>query len=312
MREFIGVTHLPRISRSLKREALILDRIGIYDYKKDIDVWVKRFNQELLNELEWLSDQGLIFELDDTYIHSLPKDWEPKTALTAGLAEIVERGIRVNKQWDDLVEKDDGSQSHKQAILKIAQEGFHIKNEINDVFSRIVSVRLRELEGLDTFPLCYNERLPVGNRVISQANVIRIVLRALPIPDDTTSWEQILEYRSDPDSFGKFLALRRWMTDVAKAELPEKEIEDNLEWLVYDYERHLKLHKLKAQMGVFESIVTVGPEFLENMVKINWGKAAKLLFFLKHRKVDLMEAEMKAPGSEVAYIIKSREQFKPS
>ncbi|MBA2732392.1 MAG: hypothetical protein H0U54_05825 [Acidobacteria bacterium] len=180
---------------------------------------------------------------------------------------------------------------------------------INDVFSIIRCIQLRELEGLDAFPLFYPERFPRVGQIANKADVILIVVNALPVPDEKTSWEQIIEYRSDPESFGKFLALRCWMTEVAKSNLSIREVEESLEWLLYDYQRHLKLHKMKVNIEAFETMLTVGAEFLENLVKINWGKAAKLLFTFKHRKVELLEAEIKSPGSEVAYILESRKQF---
>lgn len=62
-------------------------------------------------------------------------------------------------------------------------------------------------------------------------------------------------------------------------------------------------------LGAFETVLPVGAEFIENIVKLNLGKAAKQLFTFKHRQIDLMEAEIKSPGSEVAYILHSREKF---
>lgn len=44
---------------------------------------------------------------------------------------------------------------------------------------------------------------------IGRLNVLKIVLGAFPEPDESTSWEQIIEFRSDPDSAGQVLALRR-------------------------------------------------------------------------------------------------------
>lgn len=62
--------------------------------------------------------------------------------------------------------------------------------------------------------------------------VIRIVLNALPVPDEQTSWEQIIEYRDDPDSQSKFLDLRNWMTEIARNELTPNEAEEKLEYLL--------------------------------------------------------------------------------
>lgn len=42
------------------------------------------------------------------------------------------------------------------------------------------------------------------------------------------------------------------------------------------------------------------------MARFKWGKAAQALFSLKRRGVALLET---APGNEVAYIVKARENF---
>ena len=38
-------------------------------------------------------------------------------------------------------------------------------------------------------------------------------------------------------------------------------------------------------------------------------KAAQRLFRVKHRKIDLMEAEIGAPGREISYIIRAQDEF---
>ena len=54
---------------------------------------------------------------------------------------------------------------------------------------------------------------------------------------------------------------------------------------------------------------TCPAEFLGDLVSFKWGKAAEALFSLKRRRVALLEGELAAPGSEVAYIVKARETF---
>jgi hypothetical protein len=139
--------------------------------------------------------------------------------------------------------------------------------------------------------------------------VIQLALKSLPIPDESTSWEQIIEYRSDPDSRSKFLALRHWMSEVARAELAPAEVEEKLEYLIDQYQKHMRLHRMKTNVGTLETIVTTGAEFLGDLVSFKWGKAAEALFSLKRRQVALLEGELTAPGNEVAYIVKARETF---
>jgi hypothetical protein len=317
MREFVGVTYIGRISSSLKREALVFNRIGVF--MSGVDRYL-RLDPQFLAELEWVQAQNIAFGIDPPV---RPEKIQSKTdALTATgwianvhgernflQAELLklEVGLKIN----DLADRPDTRELlQKLNDLKQRVEGHRI-NCFNmfDIFCRVFCRNLQITNGIDAFPLNYNEELPSELQVANKADVIRIVIKALPMPDADTPWEQILEYRSDPNSFEKIFALRHWINQTAKAGLSQREVQDNLEWLVFDYERHLKLHKLKTNLGAFETIVTVGAEFLESLAKVNWAKAARLLFTFKHRKVELLEAEMKSPGSEVAYILETRNQF---
>ena len=76
-----------------------------------------------------------------------------------------------------------------------------------DIFCRVFCRNLQITNGIDAFPLNYNEKLSSESQVANKADVIRIVIKALPIPDANTPWEQIIEYRSDPGSFEKVLRL---------------------------------------------------------------------------------------------------------
>jgi len=69
------------------------------------------------------------------------------------------------------------------------------------------------------------------------------------------------------------------------------------------------MHKMKTKKGVLETFVTVGAEIAEDILKIKWGRLAKLLFTVSGQKLELMEAEMNAPGRDIAYLIHAREAF---
>ena len=58
-----------------------------------------------------------------------------------------------------------------------------------------------------------------------------------------------------------------------------------------------------------ETLVTTTAEVAESLVKFKWSKLAKKLFEVRHKRIDLMKAEMALPGREVAYIVKARESF---
>ncbi|MGH9903111.1 MAG: hypothetical protein ACRD68_14990, partial [Pyrinomonadaceae bacterium] len=68
------------------------------------------------------------------------------------------------------------------------------------------------------------------------------------------------------------------MNEVARAKLPPAEVEEKLEHLINDYQEHMKLHELKVNKGALETVVVARMEFLEDLVRVKWGKIAKGLF----------------------------------
>ncbi len=68
-------------------------------------------------------------------------------------------------------------------------------------------------------------------------------------------------------------------------------------------------HRLKTSISFVDVFLISSVELLEDIVKINWSKIAKGALSVKKRKIELMEAEMKAPGRECAYVFDAREKF---
>jgi hypothetical protein len=183
-------------------------------------------------------------------------------------------------------------------------------NSLSANLTRLFSIQLREVDQLDAYPILPDEFASFeANRYSTKHDVVRIALAALPIPDDQTPWEQIIEYRSDPASQDRFLDLRNWMTEVARGDLTPPELEEKLGYLLSRYRRHIEVHKMKSNTTTFETVVVTTAEVLGNLASFQWGKAAQGLFSFKHRKVDLLEGELTAEGSEVAYIMKTRNVF---
>ena len=50
-------------------------------------------------------------------------------------------------------------------------------------------------------------------------------------------------------------------------------------------------------------------EVIENIVKFQWSTAAKAIFDFQHQHLALLEAEIKVPGRERAFISRVRESF---
>ena len=67
------------------------------------------------------------------------------------------------------------------------------------MLSRFASVILRR-DGINAFPILQNRR-QIGDVFPSGgAPVLEVVLKSMPIPDDETPWEDIIEFRNDPEN----------------------------------------------------------------------------------------------------------------
>lgn len=58
-----------------------------------------------------------------------------------------------------------------------------------------------------------------------------------------------------------------------------------------------------------EAYVIPALELVEDLVRFKWSKIAKGAVVVKKRNLELLEAEMKAPGRECAYVFDARRTF---
>lgn len=289
MSEIIGVKSLLNAFKNkvegLKRELLLFDKIAIDRVESFFQVG-RQQNHDLVREIRWLYEQELVIAGPNLFNSSIRKDATLQLEL----------------------------QPIKKLELEAAKGKLKTPEEIGrmlllmELHTRLLSLVLNRQSGMEAYPLLLVS-LSDGPRRTEKQDVLEIVLNQLPVPSENTPWEHILEFREDPDSKSKFLALRNWASDMSHSDFTVLEIEQKLEYLLDQYERHLKLHKMKINKGVLETVVVSVAETAEELIKFKWGKLAQSLFALKHRKVNLLEGELTAPGSELAYIIKTKETF---
>jgi hypothetical protein len=340
MEEFVGVvdhfllTDGERLSVSpLKQQALVFNRLAVPQLRM-VFLRKKRTgtkNAEALAEMQWLYENGIILDQQiNPYVLPASREHEKEMEATLqhtfgmlsvlfgdNLSESSEtKNNEVSTLNEDEIEKIFEKIMNLPEFRKVKDSGvFKSPEFLNEARSmtmhqaRMLSIELREVHGLDAHPVLSTTIPKASQSVALKSDIIRITLNSLPIPDDSTSWEQIIEYRNDPDSQSKFLALRNWMSEVARAKLTPAEVEEKLEYLLDQYQLHLKLHRMKTNTGTMETIITTGAEVLGDLLSFKWGKATEVLFSLRKRQVALLEGELTSPGNEVAYIIKARETF---
>jgi len=137
--------------------------------------------------------------------------------------------------------------------------------------------------------------------------VLEVALKALPAPDASCAWDDILNFKTELHD--KQWGFRRFLRTLALKQQTEAEVSDEIEWMVNEYSKAMKVHNLKASPAFFEAYVIPGLELIEDIVRLKLSKIAKGVMVVNKRKVELLEAEMKAPGKECAYVFEARKKF---
>src|SRR5262245_13713485 len=323
MKETIGVrSYVVLFSPQLiKRDALMFRKIGVIECEKLIGI-ADTLSPETAAELRWLVEQGIVFDLQPQVLfESNSLDDQTKKILDDS-AEIIKqywKSIGQSNFFEELrpyAEKEGLLQGEGLKLFELAAKKPEYLKQWTTVLVagefilRPLSAYHRNNKHFDAYPL-FNSAFPeLAQESASMVDVIDITINQIPIPDDSTSWEQILDFRNDPDTEIKFRRFRAWMNEIARAKLTPKEIEDKLAWLLDEYQQHMKLHRMKTKVVSLETIIVSLAEFAEDLVKLKLGKLAKVPFAIRQRKVALLEGELKSAGREIAFISKAQETFR--
>ena len=136
----------------------------------------------------------------------------------------------------------------------------------------------------------------------------QIILKSFPTPPEGMPWQDLLAFRNDPETKSHLRRLRIWLRQRASesARTPA-EWKDEIEELVHQYRSYMKVQHRKFGETTLSTILVAGAEVLKNAASPNFGEAIKNIFEIRTRRLDLTEAELAAPGRELAFITKAQE-----
>jgi len=168
--------------------------------------------------------------------------------------------------------------------------------------TRMAAVQLRNLNNLDAHAVVSNEftSLEQDDEDPNRRDVLQILIDGLPLPDKEVSWEQIIDYRSDPNSLNRFLDLRNWISDIAGGKFTSLEAEQRLEPVLKRFRKQMEIHQMKTVSTTLAAFVTTSPHVIRNLLSYPGG--TKVCFFA-HRKLVLLEGEALSDISEVAFVL---------
>jgi len=168
--------------------------------------------------------------------------------------------------------------------------------------TRLVAVQLRNLNNLDAHAVLSSEfnSLEEDDEHPNSRDVLQILITGLPLPDKDVSWEQIIEYRSDPNSLNRFLDLRNWISDTAHGRLTPLEAEQRLEPVLNRFRKQAEIRQMKTVDTTLVASVTTSPDIVRNLLSYPGG--TRLCYFAR-RKLVLLEGEALSEVSEVAFVL---------
>jgi hypothetical protein len=317
MRPLEGVIDRSRLSEPdvLKKYSLFFDKVhllqvsglhGFYDmlHKSGI-IDERRTNAEL----QFLEDQGFISGIDEAayqdllnkLVHSgiLEKDWRLNQLFHAHISYGNIISLAISEEFGP-----NSDRSRPEARNKKPD----ISENFSDSFVRITSLVLALQGGqTDLVPICFGEPEIDGFEDEQLQTVWSVGLDQFPTPGPGSAWEDILNFKAEMHD--KEWHFRRFLHSMLAKKQSEAEIRDDIEWTLNEYTKAMKIHHLKAGNSFVEVYVIPVIEFAEDLAKFNWSKIAKGAVSVRKRQVELMEAEMKAPGRECAYVFEAQKRF---
>lgn len=158
--------------------------------------------------------------------------------------------------------------------------------------------------------------LPIVNSLASYqqqkspCSVAHFILGQLPVPDENTPWEQVLDFRADTEVKRQYYALINWINQVGQKEMPLSHIVDEYNHLYSQYLNQYSLHKMNSRLTTMELIVTTGIDFISSIAQQGYVSALKDLLTIRKKQVALLKEEKDIEGRELAYIFSAVQQFK--
>ena len=263
-----------------------------------------------------LKSYSLLF--DEFYVYGLSSiDYlDVEESLKADVEFLQQKKVLVELPldvWIEVGKEAHASEDYKKLIATFDNATVNAQNVAwdHDYFTRLASAKMAA-KGVETVPICEVE-FPTKlfgpktqPKELVMEDTLCVGLGALPVPDDTCAWEDILNFRATMK--GKASEFRQFLSDLATKEQTEDEIQKKIKWHLEQYRDSMKTHHVKSSLTAIEVLIPV----IEVVVDPSkwWLALLKIAVSMRKRRVELLEAEMRTPGKECAYVFKAQQQFR--
>ncbi|WP_299365900.1 hypothetical protein [Winogradskyella sp.] len=143
-----------------------------------------------------------------------------------------------------------------------------------------------------------------------KTDVTSIILGKIAVPSKDNSLQDILEFKADQNNIRKLRDLNRWFSKLNSNNISRREIEEEIDYLLSEYERILKINKLKFNYTKTEVILNMTLGTLEKLLTLKWSKLGQGVIDFKKAKADFELAESQTKGRELAYLYEVKNRLK--
>lgn len=310
---------------NLKQQILLFDSVAFVDVEAKIENLraIGRIEEEnksgaLANDIEFLASQNLIYSTNSSaesvaeFVESLPfedtqRQFEIIERLEKALTKMKPAVLRQFKRTQKRFQE--GKEINLEKMTDSLNEVLVFRKVKEFYMARILAKKI-QFEGFQATTLSDEfDAFFAAEPKAATSDVIQVVLNKIPLPDDNTPWEAVLDFRSDPKTKHYLNGLRLWMSEVTKSNLSKIELEQKLEWLLFQQSEHIRLHRMTSNLGVMGSVFVGGMEMLEDVAKFRLGNIARSLVSLSTRKAELLKSELSSPAKEISYLLRANKAF---
>lgn len=310
MADLVAVASIsPWVPLELKHLALMFDRVAVLNAPlvvtrpdaQQIAIIGRTAEHEAtyrerFKDVSWLHQAGIALEITQETLSAATLT----DAIVAGRREFADAAARHLAQGPQVGELTTGGE------ITLSMLAWQENN--TSLTLRQAAVAFRQ-QGLDAYSVLPESGVRDIDAAAAKSDLIEITLNALPYPSDRVAWDDIVEFRNDPSARESLLALRVWMTEMARAKYTVSEAQERLEFLLDEYRRFLRAHRLEGRTGAWGALVNAGTDAAEHAGNLRFGTAARALFSVRQHRANLLKAEAAAPGREVAFIQKALTVF---
>ncbi|MDB5715074.1 MAG: hypothetical protein JWO15_2471 [Sphingomonadales bacterium] len=308
----VGTAHMGSGPDHLKRDILFFDKVTIMWPQHAIAEWrFGRYNKaryrSYADDLEFLVDTPY-FAAGGWAEKPMPLD-APETPdekeYNEALAQFEEVSAEIER-----ISPADGPPQSSDTNPELRNMEYLIPLRQN-LIPRIEAAR-RRMEGASAVSILGIPKRPdrITRSKLTAGDVIQLAINRVTVPNENTSWQDILTLKEDGDLVHRANKLRSWARKIAKSESNLAEADEALSDLHADYERYLKAHKIKFSSTALKTVIVGGASLIEDIAKLKFKNLASRLFSVSEFKADLTMSEMKAPGREMSILTALEKAFR--